>query len=372
MPMKLRLQRTALASALQIVAGVVPSKTSRDILKNIKLQVEEGRATLIGTDQEVGIRYELAEVETDSTGETLLPTQHVISVLRELSDESVDLDVTENAIWLRGAHSEFHLASSNPAEFPPVAEFDASVYFAVNAGEFRDQIRRTVFATDNESTRYALGGILLEPEGDHLTLAATDGRRLAVAKSGCRSEGGAELSGTAPVVPTKAMLLIERSITDEDDDLLISIRENDVLFKNGRSTVYSRLVEGRFPKYRDVLPHDFNAKVDVVAGPLYSVVRQSQIVTNTDSRSVDFNFADGMLTLSSQAADVGDSKVQMPISYDGEPIVIAFDPRYVAEFLRVLEAETQVTLNLIDSESAVLMSVGDSYSYVIMPLSRDG
>ena len=94
MPMKLRLQRTALASALQIVAGVVPSKTSRDILKNIKLQVEEGRATLIGTDQEVGIRYELAEVETDSTGETLLPTQHVISVLRELSDESVDLDGT--------------------------------------------------------------------------------------------------------------------------------------------------------------------------------------------------------------------------------------------------------------------------------------
>ena len=167
------------------------------------------------------------------------------------------------------------------------------------------------------------------------------------------------------------MSLAERSLTDDDAEVLIAVHGNDVLLKSAHSTISSRLVEGRFPNYKDVIPDGFKSSIELVVGPFYSVVRQAQIVTSEESRGVDFQFADGLLTLNSQAADVGRSKVELPISYDGEPLTITFDPKFIAEFLRVLDADKQVKLQLIDAESAAVFRVDDAYTYVIMPLSRD-
>jgi len=141
--------------------------------------------------------------------------------------------------------------------------------------------------------------------------------------------------------------------------------------KSGPATISGRLVEGRFPKYRDVIPADSNCSIDLVVGSFLSAVRQAQIVTNEESRGVDFAFTPGVLKLESQAADVGRSTVELPISYEGSEIVITFDPRFVAEFLRVLEPESSVRLDLIDGESAAVFRTDDAYTYVVMPLSRD-
>jgi DNA polymerase-3 subunit beta len=216
-----------------------------------------------------------------------------------------------------------------------------------------------------------LGGILLELGEGTITMAATDSRRLAVVNAACRSEGDGKLENEAPVIPSKAMLLAERSITDEEQDVLIAVHANDVLMKCGQFTIYSRLVEGRFPKYENVVPKECNVAIELVVGPFHSVIRQAQIVTSEESRGVDFAFSDGLLTLHSKAADVGQSKVELPISYDYEDLTITFDPRFIAEFLRGFEPEKQVKLQLIDAESAAVFRSDDSYSYVIMPLSRD-
>ncbi|MCH7688576.1 MAG: DNA polymerase III subunit beta, partial [Planctomycetes bacterium] len=252
--MKLHCHRPSLAAAFQVVAGVVPSRTPKEILKNVKLQVADGKATLIGTDQEVGIRYEIPGVEIESAGETLLPTNRIISILRELSDDGVSIELSENRTVVRSGHSEFSLASEDPAEFPAVAEFDADRYHVVAGNALQAGIRRTIFATDTESTRYAMGGVLLELKADSLTLAATDSRRLSVVKLACRSEEVEELGNPAPVVLAKAMSLVERSISDDTEEVFIVVHSNDVLIKCGNSTIYSRLVEGRFPKDADVIP----------------------------------------------------------------------------------------------------------------------
>ena len=160
--MKLNCHRASLATALQIVSGVVPTRTPKEILKNVKLHVDGGKAVLIGTDQEVGIRYEVAGVETDSTGEVLLPTQRVVSILREINDDQVTLEATEQKLVIKGGQSEFSLSTEDPSEFPPVAAFEDSEYFTVSAPTLREMIKLTIFATDTESTRYALGGVLLE------------------------------------------------------------------------------------------------------------------------------------------------------------------------------------------------------------------
>lgn len=370
--MKLNCHRASLASALQIVSGVVPTRTPKEILKNVKLDVDGGKAVLIGTDQEVGIRFEVNGVETDSTGEVLLPTQRVVSILRELNDDHVTLEATERTLVIKGGQSEFSLSTEDPSEFPPVAAFEDQEYFTVTAPALREMIKRTIFATDTESTRYALGGILLELSPERATLAATDSRRLAVVSSSAQVVGEINVENTTPVVPSKAMQLIERSLPDEEDAVaLIAIHGNDVLVKCGGSTIYSRLVEGRFPKYSDVIPDNFESSVELVIGPFYSAVRQAQIVTNEESRGVDFSFSNGKLTLASRAADVGQSNVELPIAYDGTEFTITFDPRFVADFLRILDGGTTVKLNLIDGESPAVFTTEDQYRYVVMPLSRD-
>ena len=370
--MKLKCPRHLLAAAFQTVSGVVPSRTPKEILKNVKLTVADQQATLIGTDQEVGIRYQLPEVETDSAGEILLPTQRVQAILREIQDDVISLEAEEGTVWVRAGSSEFRLSTEDPAEFPDVEGFSDENYHTVAGKTLKQLIQRTLFATDVESTRYALGGVQIELTRDSITLAATDSRRLAVIRSNCSAQGAVSEEQQKPVVPSKAMSLIERSVPDDEQDVWIAVRSNDVLVKSGLSTIYSRLVEGRFPKYQDVIPQDYRAKIDLVVGPFHSAVRQAMIVTDEESRGVDFSFGNGTLKLSSQAADVGTSTVEMPIGFDAEPIVVTFDPRFVSDFLKVLDPASQVTLNLIDGASAAVFTAEENYTYVVMPLSREG
>ncbi len=369
--MKLHCHRTSLMAAFQVVNAVVPSRTPREILKNIKLELDGGTATLIGTDQEVGIRYEIQGVESSDSGEILLPAARVISILRELTEDSVDLELDENGLWIRSGQSEFRLSAEEPDEFPPVSSFLNDNFYAIPASAMREVIRRTIFATDVESTRYALGGILVELSEDSVTLAATDSRRLAVAKTSCRLEGEHDSSNCRPVIPAKAMSLIDKSIIDEDDEVYISIQANDILVKSGPATIYSRIIEGRFPNYQDVIPASPSTTIDMVVGPFYAAVRQAQIVTNEESRGVDFKFSNGNLCMTSEAADVGRSKIEIPISYEGDEITITFDPRFVGDFLKILEAESSIQVELTDGESAAVLKKDDSYTYVVMPLSRD-
>ena len=149
----------------------------------------------------------------------------------------------------------------------------------------------------------------------------------------------------------------------------MAIRTNDVLVRTGPVTISSRLVEGRFPKYQDVIPAETPISFPLIAGAFYSAVRQAQIVTSDESRGVDFVIASGMMTLKSSVAEVGQSTVELPIAYEGEELTITFDPRYVADFLKVLDPAQTITLGLQDSESAAVFTTDDGYTYVVMPLS---
>ncbi len=368
--MKLNCHRGSLSSALQIVSGVIPARTPKEILKNVKLQVTDKEISLIGTDLETSIRYVLKDCEADAAGEVLLHTSRLQSILRELPDERVSLEVTPEALIVKGGRSRFQLGIQDPSEFPTVAAFSEENFHLIEAGAFREMIRRTIFSCDIESTRYALGGILVELGPNTVTMAATDSRRLAVVTSPCTTQGNVE-EKKSPVIPHRAMNLLERSLSDGDEQVKLAVRGNDVVVQAGQSTLYSRVVDGRFPRYQDVIPKEFNATIDLVAGPFYSTVRQAQIVTDQESRGVDFEFSSEVLTLVSRAPDIGESRIEHPVSYAGDEMKITFDPRFLAEFLRVLDSETLVQFCLINAQSAAVFKVGDTYTYVIMPLAQD-
>ena len=371
--MKALCDREQLLAAFGMVGGVVPARSPKPILQNVKLVADgDGGATLLATDLEVGIRYRVLGVKVDQPGAAILPTQRVASILRTSGDEELAVEADGEGLMIRGLHARFTLPGEDPDLFPEVPDFGAGAYHVVAAADLRRLIRRTIFATDVESTRYALGGVLFEFTPESITLVGTDGRRLARAVAPAEAEGGAASPSGSTVVPVKALKLIERNLSDEDPPVHIAFQGGtSVLVRTDRAVIYSRLVEGRFPRYQDVFPANVEVRVPLEVGPLLSAVEQASIVTSEESRGVDFSFGDGFLKLNSKAADVGSSDVELPISYDGKPVEITFDPRYLTDALKTLDPVAPITAELIDHKNAAVFKTEDQYTYVVMPLTRD-
>lgn len=370
--MKIKCDREQLLSAFQSAAMVAPSRSPKTILQNVKMDVGPNGGLFMATDMEVGIRINVAGIEVETPGSAIFPVARFGSILRESSDEKLNIEVTDKGISVSGDRSRFQLPSSNPDEFPNVVSFEEESFHKVSARLLRELIRRTLFATDTESSRYALGGVLLEMEAEKITAVGTDGRRLAKMEGPAESVGGHETGDTMTIVPTHSMQLIERSLTDLDAEILLAARPNDLLVKSNNATIYTRLVEGRFPKWRDVFPTRTKAvAIDVTVGPFYSALRQAAVVANDESRGIDFEFGNGQLVLSGSTAEIGESHVEMPIGYDGTPIVVTMDHRYVADFLKVLDAEKGIIVEIEDEDAPALLLTDDGYGYVVMPLSRD-
>ena len=370
--MKISCDREQLLHAFQTVATVAPTRSPKPILQNVKLDATKDGVTLTATDLEIGIRHAVSGVDVQAPGSVVLRVDRFGSILRENTDQTLHIDSDGQGVTIRGDRSKFQLQAENPTEFPPVADFAEANFLEIPARLLRELIRRTVFATDNESSRYALGGVKLEIDGGTVTAVGTDGRRLA------KMSGPIGVHGTAPntqqntIVPTRAMQLIERAIAPSDAELQMAIRGNEFLVHSPRATISARLLEGRFPDWRKVFPAAGSGQqIELSAGPTHAAVRQAAIVTSEESRGIDFTFGDGSLVLSGKAADVGQSRVEAPISYSGGEITITLDPRFVVDFLKVLDAEKTFTIELKDGDSAAMCSTDDGYAYVIMPLARD-
>lgn len=321
---------------------------------------------------EIGVRLNVEGVEVKTPGSVILPVQRFGSLLRESSDEKMHIETSDKGTIVKGAHSKFKLSAENPDEFPDVASFDEEAYLEVESKIFKKLIKRTLFATDTESSRYALGGVLLEFNEGTLIAVGTDGRRLSKMEATAEQIGTPNTGDAMTIIPTKSMQMIDRALPDDETKIKIAARTNDVLIEIPQGVVYSRLVEGRFPKWRDVFPSEReSAKIDLAVGPVYSAIRQAAVVASDESRGVDFTFGDGTLVLANTTAEVGESRIELPIAYDGEPISITLDNRYFADFLKVLDPSETFTFDIADAESAGVCSTADGYGYVIMPLSRD-
>jgi DNA polymerase III subunit beta len=369
--MKIVCNRENLLHAFQIAAAVAPTRSPKEIITNIKLDCRSGKTVLMATDMDAGIRLEVEEVEIVTPGVCLLHVQRVGNILRESNEETLTISLSENTLDISGSHCEYHLPKANPDEFPSVVEFNETAYYEVHAGLFKELVKRTVFATDVESTRYQLGGVLFEMEDDSITTVATDGRRLACMTGKGLALGGFKNAGMSTIVPTKTLQLMDRSITSGDDVVCVAARSNDILIKTSRCTIYSRLVEGRYPNWRQVMPSRENrTKIVGLAGPFFSAIRQASIVADTESRGVEFTFGNGSLVVAAKTADIGQSRIEIPIEFTGEPLKITMDYRYVSDFFKVLDPDKSFAIEVRSTAEPALFTTEDGYIYVVMPMAR--
>ncbi len=370
--MKAKCDRVKLLHAFQIAAAVAPAGSPKPIAQMIMLDASGEVPTLMATDYEVGIRVEVPAIQAQGDGKILLPPERFGSILRESPDETLNLESDGTRVRVWGQHSQFQLPTQNPEEFPPIEPFDAESYHQFSPSLLRTIVARTTFATDPSAGHYALGGVLLESLADRVIGVGTDGRRLAKQEGPAESVGGHAVEENAPIVPTKAMQLLGRAVEGDEEQVELAVRENDVVVRSGRITVRSRLVEGRFPPWRDVFPDTEGwPAVELCVGPMLSGVRQAAIVTGGERRGVQFSFAEGKLVLAAHAAEYGESQVEMPIAFSGSELAVSLDPRYMIDFLRALDAEQSFVMRVRDAESPVVCTTDDNYGYVVMPMARE-
>lgn len=371
--MKVLCEREKLLSAFQTAATVAPSRSPKAILCTVKLVASPQRATLMATDTEVGIRLEITDIDVTSAGQVVLPIDRFGPLLRESTDDKLRLETDGNKIVIRGVRSEFNLSAQNPDEFPEVPEFAEEKYHQLSARLMKELVRRTLFATDTESSRYALGGVLLEFHEARILAVGTDGRRLAKMEGPAKEVGGHKSQADSmTIVPSRAMQLIERALGEAEGEVRVAGRGNELLVSSPRASIVTRLVEGRFPKWQDVLvERPGTSRIELSVGPFYSAVRQAAVVASDESRGIDLEFGGGTVVLTSVTAEVGQSHVELPISYQGPAVKITLDHRFISDFLRVLDPQKTVSLAVKDNETAAEFTTDDGYTYVVMPLSRE-
>ena len=261
--MKISCDREQLLHAFQTVATVAPTRSPKPILQNVKLDATEDGVTLTATDLEVGIRHAVAASTSRPPGSVVLRSTRFGTILRENTDQTLHIESDGQGATIRGERSKFQLPAENPAEFPPVADFAETNFFEVPARLLRELIRRTVFATDNETSRYALGGVKLEFDGGNghrgrhrRPPAGQDERAHRHPRHGRRN------TQQNTIVPTRAMQLIERAIAPSDAELQMAIRGNEFLVHSPRATISARLLGRPLPRLAEGVPRGGRGPAD--------------------------------------------------------------------------------------------------------------
>lgn len=374
--MKLTCQRDGLLTACQLVSAAVPTRTTKEILSCVKAVAQDDALTLIAFDTEIGIRYELRGIHVKQAGSTILPINHLTQILRESTADELTFDSNEEGTKVKSGSSRFELPTRPVDEFPDIPAFDdGGRYHEVTAGILRAMIKRTAFAADKKgsASRFALNGVLWEAEGRVARLVATDTKRLAVCEGPATIYGPTDTVKAVPVIPPKAVALLERNLMDDGELVRVGLRTNDALFQTDRAMIYTTLVQGRYAPYRDIISKtrkDATLKITLPVDGFFACVRQAKIMTDEESQRVDMSFEPGKVTMKARGSATGSSEVELALpEYDGPEVTIAFDPEYLVEFLRALDGEPTVVLEMADGTKPALFQCGDGYVYLVMPLA---
>ncbi len=373
--MKVICDRRVLIDALALMSGVVLTRTPKPVLSCVKLtaaapDAAEPGLTLEATDAEISVRLRSERVEVAEAGESLLPADKLSSIVRESIDSTITLATDGDVTVVTGSDSKFKIFGQPASDFPAVAAFPGEADFKIKAGDLHRLIAQTLFATARENSRYAINGVLFERAGQQVTVVATDGHRLAMAKGRCvASDGGADESVKSSIVPAKTLNLLLRLFDDAEQEVEVKLADNRIHFRTDQAVLASSLVEGNFPPYSDVIPKDGDKKATIPTDGFISAVRRAALLTNEESKGVRMAFSEGSLTLTSRAPEMGEAEVSLPLpEYTGDKLEIGFNPAYLLDALKVVDDE-KLQFEFKAPNKPGVLRTGPDFLYVVMPVN---
>lgn len=361
--MKFTISKQAFLDAIQQVQHVVSARTTLAILSNVLLKARDGQLELTTTDLDVGVSGTVP-AEVDEPGATTLPARRLATIVRELPADEVEVTVDEkNVASIRSGPSAFKLLGLSSEEFPPLARFDGGSEFKMDQAVLRDCLRKTSYAISTDETRYVLNGILFSFKDNMLTMVATDGRRLAMVEQELEFPQSHEIEF---IVPTKAVNELSRLLS-EDGEVTIRVSGSQAGFDMGRSLLVTKLIEGNYPNYRQVIPGDPKERITLERESFFKSVSRVALLASEKSNSVKLHFSPANLEIIASSPDIGEARETLAINYKGPSMTIAFNPEFLMAPLRNLSVD-EVALNLIDEISPGVLRSGSGFLYVLMPM----
>lgn len=413
--MKVVCERAALLHAVNNVAGVVPTRSTIPTLSCVKIVATKnaagGALHVTGSDNETSLQLTVTQVDVVQPGTAVVSADRLRAIVQAVEHEpTLTLSLDRDMLNIHGGASRFRMFTTDPAQYPALPELAGPAssapapraVFTLPAGILTGMINRTVFATARETTRYAINGVLLKLAGKKIEMVATDGRRLAVCRSGVKVGGGD--ANVSCIIPTRSLNLVQRLAANPDETIRVTITDNRVLIAfepanapapdepakgkkdapaatstpaagaTARAVLASTLVEGVFPPYEDVIPRDQDKKATLDREGLLARIREAAVLTNEESRGVRlaFNGKDRLLRMTSRAPEMGEAEVDVQLTgYEGEDLEISFNPLFLADALKTVD-EPEVLLELKAPNKPGVLKSGAEFTYVVMPVNLPG
>jgi DNA polymerase III subunit beta len=364
--MKLSLPRESLFSRLQVASRAVSTRSAMPSLGGILLAASEGHLTLQSTDMEISFTLSVS-ANVESEGSVLLPGRLLVDVVRSLPEGDVSLAqrAEQRDVEITTASSTFHLRTLAADEFPRVPGFEGEP-ITIAAAPVADTVERVARAASRDEVRPILTGILVSASGSTLTMVATDSYRLSVKHTELEQAISGELEAN---VPARAMRELGRLVAQEgSDEVAIALLRNQIVFRANGSLLASRLIEGQFPSYRQLLPDSFEHEVRLPRAEFLDAARRISQLAQRNA-PLRLAFSEGELTVAAETPDVGDASESMPAPFSGEPLEIAFNPQFLIEGIESVDTD-EVALQLTSPlRPGLLRPLGrEDFSYLVMPI----
>jgi DNA polymerase-3 subunit beta len=365
--MKISASRDSLSATLQLVSRAVSTRSTLPSLGGILAIVDAGGVTMRATDMELALTRAVDEPQTEREGTVLLPGRLLVDVVRNLPPGEVTLEqrAEQRDVELTAGSARFHLRTLPAEDFPRLPEFEGEAV-KLPGPALAETIERVARAASRDEVRPILTGILLQAEENRLTMVATDSYRLSVKHTELESPVGQALEAN---VPARALRELSRIVTAEEaEEVEIAMPRNQVVFRVGPVLLSSRLIEGQFPSWRQLIPESFEHEVRLPREEFLEVARRVGQLAQRNA-PLRLAFAEGELTVAAETPDIGDATEAMPAPYSGEPLEIAFNPQFLIEGVDSVDTDELAVQLSSPLRPGLLRPVGsEDFSYLVMPI----
>ncbi|MGH7562741.1 MAG: DNA polymerase III subunit beta [Gemmatimonadales bacterium] len=366
--MKFTITRDKLQEGLVAVAASVPSKTTLPVLANLLVEASRDGLRLSGTDLDISVSTTIP-ASVDQEGATTLPARKLVEIVKELPNAAIRFASSgEQRVQIECGKSRFKLLGLSREEFPafPTVKFEGG--WKVQAKDLQKLIGHVAFAASTEESRPILNGVLWELRADRMRMVATNGHRLARMDVPASGTGGGQVD---LIVPPKALDQIRR-LFGGDDEIEIGKSDNHLGFRSTTTQIYTRLIEGPYPNYEQVIPRENDKSLTADRGTLAAALRRMSIVASDQTHRIRMSFGNGACKLSVQTPDLGEAQEEITVSYEGDALEIGFNAAYLLEILKFMPTDEVRMTFKAPERAATCEPVGwddpASYLTLVMPL----
>ncbi|HLD30572.1 MAG TPA: DNA polymerase III subunit beta [bacterium] len=364
--MKIIVGKEDLVKATQIAQNGTSTRNTLPHLSSFYLETKENSLEIVATDLEIAIRCQIP-VQIKSKGKITIPGKKFTEIVRELPGEEVTIEETEdNRIAIRAKSDIYRLSSISTEDFPQVPEFNKNKVIKLDRDRFQEMLIKTSFSASTDESRYVLCGVFCILEKGKIKLVATDGRRMAldIAETEDKNAKG------KVIIPNKTVSTFLKLLNfSTSKEILLNIEENMIAFLFDSIYLSSRIIDGSFPNYDQVIPKSQAISVILPTEEILKATRRVSLITNERSRTVKYSFKKGKIQISAQTEGVGEGLTEIPIEYNHQEIDIAFNPQFVMDVLKHIESQ-QIEIGITNSLNPATFKEKDKENYinVIMPM----